>query len=92
VIDAKGRRVQLPVMRPAQEEDAEKRQQNDTDADRKLLKAVIDNPSATIRDYATATGLSRSAIDRRLKRLEKERLVEHVLDQWMITPKGQKAA
>jgi len=92
ILDAKGREVLLPTMRPASEESAEERQRQEIDGDRSLLRAMIATPGATIRDYADATGIPRSSVGRKLKNLAKDKLVEQILDKWSVTPKGRKAA
>jgi hypothetical protein len=91
ILDAKGREVHLPTLRPASEQSAEDRERQEVDADRRLLLAVINEPGATIREYVVATGIARSTVDRKLKQLAKIKLVEQVLDKWMVTPKGRKA-
>jgi hypothetical protein len=92
ILDAKGREVSLPTLRPSSEEAAEDRQQSEAEADRALLRAMVATPGASIRAYADAIGCSKSAVERRLPRLEKEKLAEKVLGKWKATAKGQRAA
>ena len=91
ILDAKGQQVRLPTLRPSSEEVAEDRQQSEQNTERALLRAMVETPGATIRDYGTAIVCPKSTVERKLKRLEKEKLVEHVLDKWTVTAKGRKA-
>mgnify|MGYP000872394444 CR=1 FL=1 len=90
ILDAKGREVHLPTMRPASEESAENREQQETDGKRALLLEMISNPGASQADYATALGCSKSSINRRLQSFARERLAEQFLDKWKITERGRK--
>lgn len=91
VIDAKGRQVELPVLRPTTEEDAERREEAAVNADAALLRAMDAEPGGTIRGWAVAAKLSKSAIDRALPRLAAERLTKKTLGKWQITDAGRKA-
>jgi uncharacterized membrane protein len=91
ILDAKGREVQLPTLRPASEQAAEDRQQAEVDTDRKLLLAMVASPGATIRDLAAATNIHRASVSRKLTRLAREKLVDQILEKWTITAKGRKA-
>jgi hypothetical protein len=91
ILDAKGREVRLPTMRPATEQSADDRERQEIDTDKALLQAMIDSPGAAIREYAGMTKLSRSAVSRKLQRLARGKLVDQVLGQWTITEKGRKA-
>ncbi len=82
ILDAKGREVHLPTLRPA--EDAGDIG-GEIDADKALLQAMIADPAASIRDLAMTTRTTKSSIDRRLKRLAKEKLAELVLGKWKVT-------
>ncbi len=90
ILDAKGREVHLPTLRPASEEGAEARQRAEVDTDRLLLGAMVSNPGASQQDYADAIRCSKSSINRKLQRLAREKLVEQFLDKWAITAKGKK--
>ena len=92
ILDAKGRMVELPTLRPSSEHEAEERQQSQEAADRALLRAMITNPGKAIRTYGDAIGRSKSSVERSLRRLEKEKLVENLAGKWRITARGQKAA
>lgn len=91
VLDAKGRQVELPVLRPASEEDAERREQAGINSDVELLRAMITEPHGTIRSWAAASKLSKSAVDRALPRLAKEKLTKNTLGKWEITKAGRDA-
>ncbi len=88
ILDAKGREVLLPMMRPASEEAAEDREASGADKDRALLLAIVANPRRPIREYAAEIGLAKTNAERRLERLEKQKLVERVLGKWAATKKG----
>jgi uncharacterized membrane protein len=90
ILDAKGREVDLPTLRPSSAEAAEDRQQAEVNTDRALLLAMISKPGASQHDYAHAVGCSKSSINRKLQRLAKAKLVEQFLDKWAVTEKGRK--
>ncbi|MGC1861905.1 MAG: AAA family ATPase [Methylocystis sp.] len=90
ILDAKGREVQLPTLRPASEQAAEDRQQAELDGDYSLLRAMLANPAAPQSEYAAAIGCSKSSINRRLQRLAREKLVQQFLEKWSLTEKGKK--
>jgi hypothetical protein len=92
ILDAKGREVHLPTLRPSSAEAVEDRQQAEVDTDRKLLLAMIAEPNGTQRVWADAIGRSVSVVNSKLQRLSREKLVEKVLERWHVTAKGQKAA
>jgi hypothetical protein len=92
VIDAKGRHVQLPVMRPASETDAEQREQTEINADIALLKAILAEPNGSQSSWGIAIGRSKSIVNRKLQKLRQEKLVEVTLGRWTLLPKGVKAA
>ena len=94
VKDVKDREVQLPVLRPMAEADAEKREKVAINQDAALIKAMRDAPGATLDALAAATGIHRSSIERKLKRLaapQGGKLVKNMLGKWALTPAGQKA-
>lgn len=91
ILDSKGREVQLPTMRPASQEAAEDREEADADTDRTLLRAMAEQPGATVRELSTVTRISKSAIDRKLKSFQAQKLAEKVLNKWTITKKGREA-
>jgi AAA domain len=92
IVDNKGRQILLPVMRPSTEMAAEERTAQEGNSQMALLKAMIEDPKGTQRDWAMKIGKRASSVGFFLKRLEKERLVRKVLDKWKVTPTGQKAA
>lgn len=88
ILDAKGREVQLPTLRPASEE----RQQAEVDTDRALLLAMIADPGGTLACWAATIGLKgKSGVSFKLNKLAREKLVENVLGRWRVTAKGEKA-
>jgi hypothetical protein len=92
VIDAKGRQVQLPVMRPATEADAEQREQAEINTDLALLKAILAEPDATQQAWAITIGKSKTLVNKKLQKLKSEKLVDVVLGKWSLTDRGRKAA
>jgi AAA domain len=90
ILDAKGRQVQLPVLRPITEADAETRQQEQTDRSSKLLRALIDHPGAAVRQLGEVTQIPKSSVERELTKLIRAKLAEHVLGSWRATAKGRK--
>jgi AAA domain len=92
ILDAKGRQVQLPVIRPIAEADDEARQQIERNLDAALLRVMKDNPSGSQADWATAIGLrNKSGVNRKLQQLKGEKLVETALGRWILTAKAEKA-
>ena len=91
VIDAKGREVQLPVMRPATEVDAERREEAETNSDIALLKAMLAEPAATQARWAELIGRAKSIVNKKLQHLKREKLVEKTLGKWSVSAKGKSA-
>ena len=126
VLDAKGRRVMMPLLVPRTEEPAEplalpaparpqprpqheqrrpraplllrdlsqdcrrSTRSDDASPDTKLLRAMIADPSGTQEDWATATGVVKSNVNRRLMRLKREGLVQRADGSWTVTPAGKR--
>ncbi len=94
VLDVKGRQVQLPMLRPTTEEEAESREQASGNLDAALLKAMADNPGGSIRQWGVALHLDKSKVERTLKRLampKAGKLVASRVGKWTLTKAGQKA-
>jgi hypothetical protein len=91
VKDIKGREVQLPVLTPCQEGEFEKKQTDEVNKDAAVLRAMIEMPGATWRDWATRSGVSKTALSRCLEKLRADKLVEKTLNKWSVTAKGRKA-
>jgi hypothetical protein len=91
ILDAKGRQVELPTLRPSSEQAAEDRQQGELNADRALLLAMIADPAGTQQQWAQAIGRAKSSINARLQRLKGEKLVDAALGKWNVTAKGRAA-
>ncbi len=88
VLDAKGRQVQLPTLRPSSEEAAEDKQQSEADADRALLQAMIADPNGTQQAWANAIGRAKGRVNAKLQRLKKEALVAVTLGKWSVTQRA----
>ena len=92
ILDAKGRQVQLPVLRPMTEADDEARQKVEVNLDAALLRAMAAEPSGTQHSWSVSIGCSKSSVNRRLQKMKGDKLVETTLGQWGLTAKGRKAA
>jgi hypothetical protein len=90
ILDAKGRQVQLPVIRPTTEADVEERQAAQARADIALLNAMIINPLGPQSEWANAIGRSKSVVNRTLRELQKQKLCEEALGKWKVTGKAKK--
>ena len=127
VVDAKGRRVIMPLLVPLTEEPAKRlalpaparpqlrlqqrrpredaaplrlpdlsqdlrppARSDDASPDAKLLRAMIADPSGTQADWATATGVVKSNVNRRLARLQRSGLVHGSGGKWDVTPAGKR--
>jgi AAA domain-containing protein len=129
VVDAKGRRVMMPLLVPLTEEPAKRlalpaparpqlrlqheqhrpredaapprlrdlsqdrrppTRSDDASPDAKLLQAMIADPSGTQEQWATATGVVKSNVNRRLMRLKRAGLVHGTDGRWTVTPAGKR--
>ena len=88
VLDSKGHRVRLPVMFPAGETAVADREREQENTDIMLLKAMRDNPQATVDELGKVINRAKSSVTSRLQRLSKEKLVEKSLNRWCLTAKG----
>jgi hypothetical protein len=91
ILDAKGREVHLPTLRPSSDEAAEDRQQAEVDTDRALLLAMIAEPNGTQRAWGEIIGRTASVVNSKLQRMSQDKLVEKILGDWRVTPKAGKA-
>jgi DNA-binding IclR family transcriptional regulator len=57
--------------------------------DTKLLRAMIADPNATQADWARATGVAKSNVNRRLTRLQRGGLVRSSRGKWLVTKVGR---
>lgn len=92
ILDARGREVQLPTLRPSTEQNAEERTTAEREVNIALLRQLRDNPNGTQKEWAEAIGRTKSNINGRLQKLGKEGLAQATLGRWSITLKGGKAA
>jgi DNA-binding MarR family transcriptional regulator len=51
---------------------------------------MIVNPNGTQQDWAKATGVAKSNVNRRLKRLEEDGLVHGANGRWTVTATGRR--
>jgi hypothetical protein len=94
VNDVKGREVQLPVLRPINEADAEHRGELAVSRDLAILRAIRDDPTGSLSTWSRKSGVPKPTVDRRLKQLtlpKQGKLVEKTLGKWSLTRTGQDA-
>ena len=91
ILDAKGREVQLPTMRPTTEQNLEERTSAEREVNIALLRQLRDNSNGTQKEWANAIGRAKSNCNGRLQKLAKEGLAQVALGKWSITLKGEKA-
>jgi hypothetical protein len=90
ILDTKGSQILLPVMVPCTEMDAEERTTQDGNLQLALLRAMIENPDGTQREWAMRIGKNNvSAIARLLQKLSKGKYVIESLGKWKATKKGR---
>jgi hypothetical protein len=93
VVDTKGRQVELPVMRPMTENEAERREAATVNDNIALLRAMIAEPSGSIRTWAASCGFgSKSRVEKALPSLASDKLIKKAAGKWMLTRSGEKAA
>ncbi len=91
--DAKGRIVELPILRPTNEEEAERREKASLDRELALLCALVDTPNGSMAQWAVAIGLkssAKSSVADKLASLKRDKLVDHKAGKWSITAAGRK--
>jgi hypothetical protein len=92
LLDAKGRQFMLPTMRSVGNETAEQRDKDESNNDRKLLRAMIANSDGTQAEWGNAIGRAKGRVNAKLQKLKKLKLVEEGLGKWRVTAKGMKEA
>jgi AAA domain/Winged helix-turn-helix DNA-binding len=92
ILDNKGRQPQLPILYRMSEEEVERREKVAEDNQTKILKALLETPGASIRELVKTTGVSKSSVERQLKRLAIDKLVAQIGGKWTPTKAGIKAA
>ena len=80
----------LPVLRPTNEEEGS-RETAAVKRDVGVLVAMAKEPRGSLRDWAESASLNRPAVQRSLTALAKNKLVEKLLDKWILTATGQRA-
>jgi hypothetical protein len=93
IVDVEGRQIFIPIMLPASVEEAEARETAIAKREVRLLRAISDNPSASMTELASKADIKRGSISRALTRLAKERpkLIENNLGKWRVTKAGKQA-
>ncbi|PNE11332.1 MAG: hypothetical protein CR217_09330 [Beijerinckiaceae bacterium] len=93
IVDKQGRQILLPIMRPCTEMDAEERQTQDDNLQLALLRAMIENPNGSQREWTIKIGKSNvSAVTRLLQKLNKGKYVSESFGKWRVTRKGHDEA
>lgn len=90
LLDAKGRQFMLPTLRPAGNESAEQRNKDESNNDRELLRAMMDNPDGTQAEWGNTIRRAKGRVNAKLQKLKHLKLVEQGLGKWRVTPKGLK--
>jgi hypothetical protein len=92
VKDVKDREVQLPVLRPMAEADAERREKAEINRDAAVIRAMMDESEGSFSTWATAAGIHRSSVERIVKRLAttgEGKLTKKVAGRWTLTKAGR---
>jgi hypothetical protein len=90
IVDVKGFRIETPVLMPLDAVALEARQEAYDNGNLALLKAIADNPGASIRTLQEAAGIkSTKMLYAGRERLKTEKLVEEVLGKLAVTKKGE---
>jgi hypothetical protein len=92
ILDNKGRQIELPVLRTCSEMDVEEKTTQEGNSQLALLKAIIENPTGSQREWAFRIGKSQGAVGFLLKKLGKAKLVSENFGKWRPTKKGTEAA
>jgi hypothetical protein len=91
IVDSSGSEIPLPVMFPADENENENIMTLMASADRRVMKAIAENPGATHRELSAAAGVAYGSVGRAINRLKRDKLVRVVLDKLELTKEGEKA-
>jgi hypothetical protein len=91
ICDIKGRQVQLPTIMPASSIDIEDRDARAIATDIKLLRAMTANPSGSQLEWAISIQTSKANVNRLLKKLVGEKMVEVDLGRHSLTKKAKTA-
>jgi hypothetical protein len=73
-------------------QDRRRSRSDDASPDVKLLRAMIADPNGTQEEWATATGVVKSNLNRRLTRLQRSGLVHSSAGKWTVAPTGRRVA
>jgi hypothetical protein len=93
IVDIEGRQIAIPIMLPATAEDAETREAAIAEREIRLLRAIVEHPSASTTELAAEAKIPRGSLSRALTRLGKERpkLIQEKLGKWTATKAGKQA-
>ena len=93
ILDKQGREILLPVMRPITEMDVEERASQEGNSQLALLRAMVENPKGSQREWAFRIGKSQGSLQHMFKKLAKAKLISEDLGgKWKPTRKGSEAA
>ena len=91
VLDTKGGRVRMPVCLPSSEEAVQERNRASAARDLRVLTVISKAPKETRREWASTTNISTGSVDRALKSLQKQKLIDKGIgERWRLTSKGKK--
>jgi hypothetical protein len=88
IVDNKGRQILLPVLRPCTEADVEEKTTQEGSSLLALLRAMVENPSGSQREWAFRIGKGRGSVTYLLQTLKKAKLVDGQFSKWHVTKKG----
>jgi hypothetical protein len=90
ILDTKGQRVRIPVLRPLTAAGKAAKDRNHMDTRTALLQAMLTDPDKSQTAWAWDVGRDRSQVSRTLKDLAKDGLVAETGGKWVVTAKGQR--
>jgi hypothetical protein len=93
IVNIKGELVKIPVMLPTSQAEAEDREAAVADRDIRILRAVVENPQASLKGLEMAARVTHGTLHRGLNKLSRARptLVRNELGKWVATKAGKEA-
>jgi hypothetical protein len=93
IVDIEGALVKLPVLLPATQQEAEAKADASVKRDILILRAIEQDPQASVKGWGLKTGLSHGTLMRTLNKMAKEKppLTRQVLGKWGLTKAGMDA-
>jgi hypothetical protein len=90
VVDARGKQISLPVIRPVDERAVEQQREHGVDFDIELLRKISVDPKASLASLGVAMSATKSKVQRAVQNLKQEKLVELLGKLLVLTPRGEK--